>query len=86
MPLQQSRPVASWAAGPGSEPPPLLSPGEASPGVLCPVLCSSVQERHGHTVHIPIKGLEYVICEESLGDLQLFSQEKVQRDLIYVNP
>ena len=53
MSLQPRRPIVAWGAlkecgqqgeggGPSS---PLLCPGEAASGVLCPVLSSSVQER-----------------------------------------
>lgn len=56
VPLQQRWPVASWAAlegvwsaDQGSVFSPLLSMDEAKPGILCPVLGSSVRERHGHT-------------------------------------
>lgn len=41
----------------GSELSPLLSPDKAAPGgVLCPVLCSTVQERQGHAGDSPKKG------------------------------
>ena len=34
----------------------LFSTGEATPGMLCSVLISSVQERHGHSGGIAMKG------------------------------
>ena len=42
----------------GGDPSPMLSTGEATPGVLCPVQVSLVQERHGGTAESPAKGHE----------------------------
>ncbi|KAJ7412640.1 rna-directed dna polymerase from mobile element jockey-like [Pitangus sulphuratus] len=56
---------------------PLLSPSEAIPGVLCPVLGSSVQERWRGTAKCPadapkmICGLEHLCYEEKLKEIGL---------------
>jgi len=42
--------------GEGGDPAPLLSAGEASPGVRCPDVKSSVQERHGPVGACPEEG------------------------------
>ena len=54
MPRWPRRPMASWLvseivlpAEQGSNCPPVLSTGEAASQVLCPVLGSSLYERHG---------------------------------------
>lgn len=61
----------------GSEPFPLLSPGKAAPGgVLCPVLCSTVQERQGHVGDSPKNG-----HKDDEGSGALLQSETVDRRL-----
>jgi len=59
VPLRQERLMVPWAAlggqVKGGDLSPLLSTGGAPSGVLCPVLGSSVQERHAHTAESPAK-------------------------------
>jgi len=54
VPSQSRKPTVStaaskavWSAGQEGDPAPLLCAGETSPGVLCPDVESSAQERHG---------------------------------------
>ena len=45
-----------WPEVKRGDPSPLLSTGDATAGVLGPVLGSPVQDRHGHTEDSPDKG------------------------------
>lgn len=69
----------------GCDPAFLFSPGEDTPGVLCPVWGSSVQERHAAPGKGPaeaikiIKGLEYLSYKEKLRELGLFSHKRLLR-------
>ena len=63
-----------------SDPPPLLFPGEASPGALCPDMESSIQKRHRPAGVCPekdqkrvIQRMEHFPYKDRLRELWLFS-------------
>ncbi|KAJ7395818.1 hypothetical protein BTVI_151141 [Pitangus sulphuratus] len=75
----------------GDDPPPLLSPGEATSGILCPFLGSSVQERQGDTGQYPVedtkmmRDLEHLSYEEILWELGLEKTEGISSTHINIS-
>ena len=75
------------------DPSPLLCPGDATSGILCPVLSYLLQKKERDLLERvqwratkTLKGLEHRSYEEGLSDLGLFSLEKrrLRGDLINV--
>lgn len=72
----------------GSDPSLQISTGEATSGLLCLVLGSSVQARHGHTGDIPkkaqksVKELEPLSSEEKLRNVNCSAWRTFRGDLI----
>lgn len=95
MPLQQRWPVAPWAAlegvlsaDQGSVPFPLLSMGEATPGILCPVVGSPVPERHGRTGESLARATKVIMeLEKRLrtGTFSLVKRGVGQISAVYLN-
>lgn len=63
---------------------------QVTPAELCPVLIHTVHKRQADWEMVQrrvtkiIKGLENLLCKETLKELHIFSLEKAQRDLITV--
>lgn len=64
----------------GDDPAPLVSPSEATPGVLCPFLGFPGHERHGAPGAGPAEG-----DKEDKGDWSIFHEQKL-RELGLVQP
>ena len=56
-----------------------LSTCQATPGVLCPVLVSTIQERHGQTGKYPKEGHE---DDQTAGEPALFGKAQGIRTLL----
>lgn len=68
----------------GGDPSPLFCTGQATPGILCPVLGPPVEERHRYTRENPAKGHEWWKDGKTspVRDLRQFSLERARlRDL-----